>query len=181
MQSPWQASSDAAATEHTGEPQLAGYVHTHAVNYDGNATEHANAGSSSGEWPIVATEHDDGPDILFTIDDASERRRSFRGQPGRLHSDARQRLNEVTEIAAQDDADEVYCIGDTFRWKDYIAWHGECNEIIGTGIIAAHLEKYAAQQIIIEQTMPELITCSTDPTTRIAECIPAPNANTMHN
>ena len=54
MQSPWQASSDAAATEHTGEPQLAGYVHTHAVNYDGNATEHANAGSSSGEWPIVA-------------------------------------------------------------------------------------------------------------------------------
>merc|ERR1712026_150448 len=55
MQSPWQASSDAAATEHTGEPQLAGHVHTHAVNYDGNATEHANAGSSSGEWPIVAT------------------------------------------------------------------------------------------------------------------------------
>ena len=141
MQSPWQASSDAAATEHTGEPQLAGYVHTHAVNYDGNATEHANAGSSSGEWPIVATEHDDGPDILFTIDDASERRRSFRGQPGRLHSEARKRLNAVTEIAAQDDADEVYCIGDTFRWKDYIAWHDDCNEIIGTGIIAAHLEK----------------------------------------
>ena len=25
MQSPWQASSDAAATEHTGEPQLAGW------------------------------------------------------------------------------------------------------------------------------------------------------------
>ena len=140
MQSPWQASSDAAATEHTGEPQLAGYVHTHAVNYDGNATEHANAGSSSGEWPIVATEHDDGPDILFTIDDASERRRSFRGQPGKLHSEARKRLNEVTEIAAQDDADEVYCIGDTFCWKDYIAWHDDCNEIIGTGIIAAHLE-----------------------------------------
>ena len=140
MQSPWQASSDAAATEHTGEPQLAGYVHTHAVNYDGNATEHANAGSSSGEWPIVATEHDDGPDILFTIDDASERRRSFRGQPGRLHSEARKRLNAVTEIAAQDDADEVYCIGDTFCWKDYIAWHDDCNEIIGTGIIAAHLE-----------------------------------------
>ena len=42
-------------------------------------------------------------------------------------------------------------------------------------------KKYAAQQIIIEQTMPELITCSTDPTTRIAECIPAPNAKTMHN
>ena len=41
--------------------------------------------------------------------------------------------------------------------------------------------KYATQQIIIEQTMPELITCSTDPTTRIAECIPAPNAKTMHN
>merc|ERR1712197_167293 len=40
MQSPWQASSDAAATEHTGEPQLAGYARTHAVNYDGNATEH---------------------------------------------------------------------------------------------------------------------------------------------
>ena len=152
-----------------------------AAGSGGNATEHANAGSSSGEWPIVATEHDDGPDILFTIDDASERRRSFRGQPGRLHSEARQRLNEVTEIAAQDDADEVYCIGDTFCWKDYIAWHDDCNEIIGTGIIAAHLEKYAAQQIIIEQTMPELITCSTDPTTRIAECIPAPNAKTMHN
>ena len=99
----------------------------------------------------------------------------------RLHSEARKRLNEVTEIAAQDDADEVYCIGDTFRWKDYIAWHDDCNEILGTGIIAAHLEKYAAQQIIIEQTMPELITCSTDPTTRIAECIPAPNAKTMHN
>ena len=171
----------AAAARATGEPQLAGYAHTHAVNYDGNATEHANAGSSSGEWPIVATEHDDGPDILFTIDDASERRRSFRGQPGRLHSEARKRLNAVTEIAAQDDADEVYCIGDTFCWKDYIAWHDDCNEIIGTGIIAAHLEKYAAQQIIIEQTMPELITCSTDPTTRIAECIPAPNAKTMHN
>ena len=37
----------AAAARATGEPQLAGYAHTHAVNYDGNATEHANAGSST--------------------------------------------------------------------------------------------------------------------------------------
>ena len=97
MQSPWQASSGAAATEHTGEPQLAGYVHTHAVNYDGNATEHANAGSSSGEWPIVATEHDDDPDILFTIDDASEIRRTFKGQCGVLHREARRHLDEIVD------------------------------------------------------------------------------------
>ena len=38
-----------------------------------NTTEHADAGaSSSGKWQIVATEHDDAPDILFTIDDALE-------------------------------------------------------------------------------------------------------------
>ena len=57
MQSPWQASSDAAATEHTGEPQLAGYVHTHAVNYDGNATEHADGdgGASTGSAAVFAT------------------------------------------------------------------------------------------------------------------------------
>ena len=54
MQSPWQASSDAAATEHTGEPQLAGFVHTHAVNYDGNATEHA---ESRSELKSIAAQH----------------------------------------------------------------------------------------------------------------------------
>ena len=132
-------SATAAARPQTS-PHGTEALSVEAAGSGGNATEHANAGSSSREWPIVATEHDDGPDILFTIDDASERRRSFRGQPGRLRSEARKRLNAVTDIAAQDDADEVYCIGDTFRWKDYIAWHGECNEIIGTGIIAAHLE-----------------------------------------
>ena len=57
------AAHPSAATEHTGEPQLAGYVCTHNTS---NATEHADAGSSSGEWQIVATEHDDAPDILFT-------------------------------------------------------------------------------------------------------------------
>ena len=59
-----------AATEHTGEPQLAGYVCTPNTS---NATEHADAppipmhwptsskhtGASSGEKQIVATEHAD--------------------------------------------------------------------------------------------------------------------------
>ena len=60
------AANPSAATEHTGDPQLAGYVNTHAVSYYGNATEHADAGPSSGELQTVATEHDDAPDILFT-------------------------------------------------------------------------------------------------------------------
>ena len=64
------AANPSAATEHTGEPQLAGYAGTHAVGYYGNATEHADASPSSGELQIVATEHDDASDILFTIDDA---------------------------------------------------------------------------------------------------------------
>ena len=87
------AAYPSAATEHTGEPQLAGYVCTHNTS---NATEHADAGDgargSSGEWQVVATEHDDAPDILFTIDDASEIRRTFKGQPGGLHTEARNHL-----------------------------------------------------------------------------------------
>ena len=55
------AANPSEATEHTG-----GYAGTHAVSYDGNATEHADAVPSSGELQIVATEHDDAPDILFT-------------------------------------------------------------------------------------------------------------------
>ena len=102
------AANPSAATEHTGEPQLAGYAGTHAVSYYGNATEHADAGPSSGELQIVATEHDDAPDILFTIDDASEIRRTFRGQPGVLHTEARQYLDAITDTAGQDGADEVY-------------------------------------------------------------------------
>ena len=35
------AANTSDATEHTGEPQLAGYADTHAVSYYGNATEHA--------------------------------------------------------------------------------------------------------------------------------------------
>ena len=135
------AANPSDATEHTGEPQLAGYVHTHAVNYDGNATEHANAGSSSGEGRIVATEHDDAPDILFTIDDAAEIRRTFKGQPGVLHTEARRHLNEMTDIAGQDGADDVYYISDSIRWKEYIAMHAQWQDIIGNGIIAAHLER----------------------------------------
>ena len=130
-----------AATEHTGEPQLAGYAGTHAVSYYGNATEHADASPSSGELQIVATEHDDASDILFTIDDAAEIRRTFNGQAGVLHTEARQYLNDVTDTAGQDGADEVYFLGDAIRWKDYIAMHPQWKDIIGSGIIAAHLEK----------------------------------------
>ena len=96
------AANPSAATEHTGEPQLAGYAGTHAVSYHGNATEHADASPSSGELQIVATEHDAAPDILFTIDDAAEIRRTFKGQAGVLHTEARQYLNDVTDTAGQD-------------------------------------------------------------------------------
>ena len=65
------------------------------------------------------------PDILFTLDDASEMRRTFKGQPGVLHTKARRHLNEVRDIAGQDGADDVYCIGDSIRWKEYIAMHAQ--------------------------------------------------------
>ena len=80
------------------------------------------------------------PDILFTLDDASEIRRTFNGQPGVLHTEARRHLNEVRDIAGQDGADDVYCIGDSISWKEYIAMHAQWNDIIGNGIIATHLE-----------------------------------------
>ena len=79
-----------AATEHTGEPQLAGNVCTHNAS---SATEHAdpahefeNVELQSAEWRSVATEHADDPDdaLVLTIDDASQIRRTFKGQPGEL-------------------------------------------------------------------------------------------------
>ena len=97
------------------------------------ATEHVNF-----EQLAITTEI---PDILFTLDDASEIRRTFKGQPGVLHTEARRHLNEVRDIAGQDGADDVYCIGDSISWKEYIAMHAQWNDIIGNGIIAAHLEQ----------------------------------------
>ena len=118
-----------AATERTGEPQLAGDVGAHDTS---SATEHADPASGweipevqSAEWQSVATEHDapgvaterDDTDILLTIDDAFKIRRDFKGQPGRLHAEARQLLNEITEKAGQDGADAVYYIDDLIPWK----------------------------------------------------------------
>ena len=60
------AANPSAATEHTGEPQIAGYAGTHAVSYYGNATEHADAGLRNGELEIVAIEPD--PVIDFNDD-----------------------------------------------------------------------------------------------------------------
>ena len=107
-----------AATEHTGEPQLGGYA--------SNATEHAddtslNQGSARSEdEQIVATEHVhvEELDILLTMDDASQIRRTFRGQTGAFHTEARRHLNEITDIAGQDGADDVYYIDDSIRSKD---------------------------------------------------------------
>ena len=75
------------------------------------------------------------------MDDASQIRRAFKGQPGVLHTEARRHLNEITDIAGQDGADDVYYIGDSIRWKEYIAMHAQWQDIIGNGIIAAHLER----------------------------------------
>ena len=128
-----------AATERTGEPQLAGDVGAHDTS---SATEHADPASGweipevqSAEWQSVATEHDD---ILLTIDAATKIRRDFKGQPGRLHAEARQLLNEITENAGQDG---FWDIDDFTRWKEYIAMHEQCQKIIGDGIISAYLEK----------------------------------------
>ena len=102
MTSYYGAPHPSAATEHTEEPQLAGYVCTRNTS---TATEHAD------DTAI--------PDILFTIDDASQIRRTFKGQPGVLHTEARRHLNEITDIAGQDGADDVYYIDDSIRWKEY--------------------------------------------------------------
>ena len=115
---PSAAANPSAATEHTGEPQLAGYAGTHAVSYYGNATEHADAGPCSGDLQIVAIEPDDAPDILFTSDEAAEIRRTFQGQAGKLHTEARKYLNEITDRANDYGGDEVYFIGDAIRWKN---------------------------------------------------------------
>ena len=50
-------------------------------------------------------------------------------------------LYETTEIAGQDGADDGADHGDCIRWKEHIAMHAQCDKIIGTGIIAAHLER----------------------------------------
>ena len=72
--------------------------------------------ASSHDEQNAATEHVDFeqlaitpeiPDILFTLDDASEIRRTSKGQPGVLHTEARRHLNEVRDIAGQDGADDV--------------------------------------------------------------------------
>ena len=142
----WKNAEPSVATEHTGEPQLRGYECTHNAS---NATEHAgdtslNQGSASSvDEQIVATEHVhvEELDILLTVADASQIRRTFKEQPGVLHTEARRHLNEITDIAGQDGADDVYYIDDSIRWKEYIAMHAQWEDIIGNGIIAAHLEK----------------------------------------
>ena len=155
MESYYGAPHPSAATEHTEEPQLAGYVCTRNTS---TATEHADAApiamhspassqhetANSGEEQGVATERADDTaieDVLFTIDDARQMRRTFRGQLGVLHTEARQYMNDITNIAGQDDADDVYYIGDSIRWKEYIAMHAQWQDIIGNGIIAAHRER----------------------------------------
>ena len=155
MESYYGAPHPSAATEHTEELQLAGYVCTRNTS---TATEHADAApiamhsptssqhttANSGEKQSVATEHADDtaiPDILLTIDDASQIRRTFKGQPAVLHTEARRHLNEITDIAGQDGADDVYYIDDSIRWKEYISMHDKWRDIIGNGIIAAHLER----------------------------------------
>ena len=125
-----------AATEHTAEPQLSGYQCTHNTSL--------NQGSASiVDEEIVATEHvrREELDILLTIADAAEIRSTFKEQPALLHTEAREHLNKITEIAGHDGAVDVYYIDDSIRWKEYIAMHAQCEAIIGAGIIAAHLER----------------------------------------
>ena len=43
--------------------------------------------------------------------------------------------------AGQAGADDVYYLDDSIPWKAYIATHTECDKIVGTGIIAAHIER----------------------------------------
>ena len=155
MESYYGAPHPSAATEHTEEPQLAGYVCTRNTS---TATEHADAApiamhsptssqhetANSGEEQNVATEHADDTaiqDILFTIDDASQIRRTFREQPAVLHTEARRHLNEITDIAGQDGADDIYYIGDSIRLKEYIAMCAQWEDITGNEIIAVRLEK----------------------------------------
>ena len=121
-----------AATEHTGEPQLAGYVCTHNAS---SATEHADAASEfekvelqTADWRSVATEHADDPDDAFvlTIDDARKIRDGLtQGQVGGLHAELRGHLNTITVIAGQEHADDVYYLEGSIRWKEYIAMHPE--------------------------------------------------------
>ena len=65
------------------------------MSYYGNATEHDDTHPSSGELQIVATEQDDAPDTLLTIDDAAEIR-------GTLHHQvpAGTEHRRVTELSA---------------------------------------------------------------------------------
>ena len=139
------AAHSSAATEHTGVPQLAGagarWLASATTAHTSNATEHAGAVPSSGELQIVATEHDDAPDILFTIDDAAEIRRTFKGQPGVLHTEARRHLDEITDSLMDYGADEVHRVADSIRWKEYIAMHKDWKDIIANGIVAAYCEK----------------------------------------
>ena len=155
MASYYGAPHPSAATEHTeehtaGGESTAGYVCTRNTS---TATEHADATrqpgrASSHDEQNDATEHvnleqhiiAEIPDILFTIDDATQIRHAFTGQHAVLHTEARGYLNEITNIAAQG-WDDVYDIDDSIRWKEYIAMHAQWQDIIGNGIIAAQLEK----------------------------------------
>ena len=117
-----------AATEHTGEPQLAEYECTYNAS---SATEHADAASEfekvelqNADWRSDATEHTDDPDDVFvlTIDDARKIRDGLtQGQVGGLHAELRGHLNTITVIAGQEHADDVYYLEDSIRWKDH--WH----------------------------------------------------------
>ena len=152
MTSYYGAPHPSAATERTeehtaGGESTAGYVCTRNTS---TATEHADAtqnlGSSNQGRASSHDEHNDAtehvnleqhiiaeiPDILFTIDDATQIRRAFTGQQAVLHTEARGYLNEITNIAAQG-WDDVYDIDDSIRWKEYIAMHAQCNDTIGDG------------------------------------------------
>ena len=137
-----------AATEHTGKPELAENESTHDAS---SATEHADAAAGfeevelqNADWPCDATEHaDDLEDAcILTRDDACKIRKDWtQGQVGRLHTALREHLNTITARARQEHATDVYYLDESIRWKEYIAMHPQCDKIIGTGIIAAHLER----------------------------------------
>ena len=83
------ATEQHAASHHTVANSLGSLNQGSAGSHDEQnaATEHVNFGQLD-----AATEHI----ILLTIDEASEVRRTFRGQPGKLHAEARLHLNQIS-------------------------------------------------------------------------------------
>ena len=75
-------------------------------------------------------------------------------------------LYEITEIAGQDGADDVYDIDDSIRWKEDIAMHSLAS--------SQHtLKEFTTHWMRIEETRHALTMSSTGRTTRFAECIRA--------